>query len=163
MNTKEKLIKNWFLSLFYSGYFPKAPGTFGSVVALILGIPILYYSQETLFLLALFIGLVAIKHIDLYEKHTNSHDDKSIVIDELVGIWIAMAMIGFGVFELILSFVLFRIFDIYKPSLIGKIDREVKGGMGVVGDDALAGVLAGLTGMIILQGVFAILSLFEVV
>ncbi len=144
-----KLITDLFLSLFYSGYSPKAPGTAGSALATILGAPILYYSQESLFLLSVFIGLVAIKHIDLYEERTNTHDDKSIVIDELVGVWIAMSMIGFGLIEILAAFVLFRIFDVYKPSLIGRIDRECKGGLGVVGDDALAGVLAGITGILL--------------
>lgn len=160
MKTKQKIIKDWFLSLFYSGYSPKAPGTFGSAFALVLGAPIVYFSQETIFLLAVLIGLIAIKQIDIYEQLTHSHDDKSIVIDELVGMWITMAFIGFGILELILAFILFRIFDIYKPSLIGKIDREAKGGLGVVGDDALAGILSGIVGIMILQGYAKVLSYF---
>lgn len=149
---KHILIKHIFLSLFYSGYAPKAPGTVGSAFAAILGTPIVYYSQESLFLLSIFIGLVAIKHIDLYEARTHTHDDKSIVIDELVGVWLTMSIMGFGIKEILLAFVLFRIFDIYKPSLIGRIDRECKGGLGVVGDDALAGVLAGIVGLLLLLG-----------
>ncbi|MCX2717667.1 phosphatidylglycerophosphatase A [Helicobacter sp. MIT 21-1697] len=158
MNKRIKLIKDLFLSLFYSGYSPKAPGTAGSVVALILGAPIVYYSQETLFLLSIFIALVAIKHIDIYEQRTQTHDDKSIVIDELVGVWLAMSIVGFGVWELILAFVFFRIFDIYKPSFIGRIDKEVKGGLGVVGDDALAGILAGIVSVLVLHIAQRILS-----
>lgn len=150
---KQKLIKDLFLSLLYSGYSPKAPGTAGSALAVILGAPIVYYSQETLFLASIFVALVAIKHIDLYEAYTHTHDDKSIVIDELVGVWLAMSIIGFGVLECITAFVLFRIFDIYKPSLIGRIDRECKGGLGVVGDDALAGVVSGLVGALLLLGI----------
>lgn len=150
---KHKLIKDLFLSLFYTGYSPKAPGTMGSILAVILGAPIVYYSQETLFLLSVFVALVAIKHIDLYEERTHTHDDKTIVIDELIGVWLAMSIIGFGWIECLIAFVLFRIFDIYKPSLIGKIDRECKGGLGVVGDDALAGVLAGIVGALLLMGV----------
>ncbi|RDU60125.1 phosphatidylglycerophosphatase A family protein [Helicobacter marmotae] len=150
---KHKLIKDLFLSLFYTGYSPKAPGTMGSILAVILGAPIVYYSQETLFLLSVFVALVAIKHIDLYEERTHTHDDKTIVIDELIGVWLAMSIIGFGWIECLIAFVLFRIFDIYKPSLIGKIDRECKGGLGVVGDDALAGVLAGIVGVLLLMGV----------
>lgn len=149
---KHKLIKDLFLSLFYTGYSPKAPGTMGSILAVILGAPIVYYSQETLFLLSVFVALVAIKHIDLYEERTHTHDDKTIVIDELIGVWLAMSIIGFGWIECLIAFVLFRIFDIYKPSLIGKIDRECKGGLGVVGDDALAGVLAGIVGALLLMG-----------
>lgn len=64
-----------------------------------------------------------------------------------------MAIIGFGLIKLALAFFLFRIFDVWKPSLIGRIDREVKGGLGVVGDDALAGVMAGISGLIVLQAI----------
>ncbi|WP_197271585.1 phosphatidylglycerophosphatase A, partial [Helicobacter ailurogastricus] len=81
-----------FLTLFYSGKFPKGPGTAGSVVALFLGLPILYLSANTLFLCAILIGLIAIKQIDIYEAQTHIHDDKQIVIDELVGMWMAMAI-----------------------------------------------------------------------
>lgn len=159
MTKKQKLIKDLFLSLLYSGYCPKAPGTAGTALAVILGAPIVYYSQETLFLLSIFIALVAVKHIDIYEAHTHTHDDKSIVIDELVGVWLAMSLIGFGLVECTLAFVLFRIFDIYKPSFIGKIDRECKGGLGVVGDDALAGVIAGIVGVCVLMGVEKMLNI----
>ena len=152
MTKKQKLIKDLFLSLFYSGYSPKAPGTMGSVVALLLGLPIVYFSQESIFLLSILIGLIAIKHIDKYEETTQTHDDKSIVIDELVGMWLAMAIVGFGVAHSLLAFVFFRIFDVSKLSFIGKIDREWKGGLGVVGDDALAGILAGICSVLTLQG-----------
>ena len=158
---KQKLIKDLFLSLFYSGYSPKAPGTAGSALALILGMPIVYYSQETLFLASIFIALVAIKHIDIYEEHTQTHDDKSIVIDELGGMWLAMSIVGFGLWELILAFVFFRIFDIYKPSFIGRLDKKVKGGLGVVGDDALAGILAGIVSVLVLQIAQSIFSFFN--
>lgn len=152
MTKKQKIIKDLFLSLLYSGYSPKAPGTMGSLVALLLGLPIVYFSQESIFLLSILIGLIAMKHIDKYEAITQTHDDKSIVIDELVGMWLAMAIVGFGVAHSLLAFVFFRIFDVSKPSLIGKIDREWKGGLGVVGDDALAGILAGISSVLLLQG-----------
>lgn len=151
MSKKHTLIKDLFLSLFYSGYMKKAPGTWGSALSALLGAPIVYFSQETLLLLSIFVALVAVKHIDLYEARTHTHDDKSIVIDELVGMWLAMAIVGFGVVKIAIAFVLFRIFDITKPSLIGKLDREVKGGLGVVGDDALAGILAGIVGVLLLR------------
>ncbi|WP_053829197.1 phosphatidylglycerophosphatase A, partial [Helicobacter heilmannii] len=137
------LSRECFLTLFYAGKFPKGPGTVGSVVALFLGLPLLYLSANTLFLCAVLIGLIAIKQIDIYEEQTQSHDDKQIVIDELVGMWMAMAIAGLSWLGVIASFVFFRLFDIYKPSLIGKIDRDVKGGLGVVGDDALAGICGG--------------------
>ncbi|GAA7365241.1 phosphatidylglycerophosphatase A [Helicobacter pylori] len=134
-----------FLTLFFSGYSKKAPGTIGSLVALLLGLPILIFSANTLFLAAILIGLIAIAQIDKEEEESKIHDSSYIVIDELVGMWLAMAISGLSLAGVILSFVFFRIYDITKPSLIGKIDKEVKGGLGVVADDALAGVLAGLS------------------
>ncbi|WQW11287.1 phosphatidylglycerophosphatase A [Helicobacter pylori] len=140
-----------FLTLFFSGYSKKAPGTIGSLVALLLGLPILIFSANTLFLGAIFIGLIAIAQIDKEEEETKRHDSSYIVIDELVGMWLAMAISGLSLASVVLSFIFFRIYDITKPSLIGKIDKEVKGGLGVVADDALAGVLAGLSALLVIH------------
>ncbi|GAA6986533.1 phosphatidylglycerophosphatase A [Helicobacter pylori] len=137
-----------FLTLFFSGYSKKAPGTIGSLVALLLGLPILIFSANTLFLAAVLIGLIAIAQIDKEEEESKIHDSSYIVIDELVGMWLAMAISGLSLAGVVLSFIFFRIYDITKPSLIGKIDKEVKGGLGVVADDALAGVLAGLSALL---------------
>ncbi len=140
-----------FLTLFFSGYSKKAPGTIGSLVALLLGLPVLIFSANTLFLAAIFIGLIAIAQIDKEEEETKRHDSSYIVIDELVGMWLAMAVSGLSLAGVVLSFIFFRIYDITKPSLIGKIDKEVKGGLGVVADDALAGVLAGLSALLVIH------------
>ncbi|RKV35209.1 phosphatidylglycerophosphatase A family protein [Helicobacter pylori] len=140
-----------FLTLFFSGYSKKAPGTIGSLVALLLGLPILIFSANTLFLGAIFVGLIAIAQIDKEEEETKIHDSSYIVIDELVGMWLAMAISGLSLTGVVLSFIFFRIYDITKPSLIGKIDKEVKGGLGVVADDALAGVLAGLSALLVIH------------
>ncbi len=140
-----------FLTLFFSGYSKKAPGTIGSLVALLLGLPVLIFSANTLFLGAIFIGLIAIAQIDKEEEETKRHDSSYIVIDELVGMWLAMAISGLSLASVVLSFIFFRIYDITKPSLIGKIDKEVKGGLGVVADDALAGILAGLSALLVIH------------
>ncbi len=140
-----------FLTLFFSGYSKKAPGTIGSLVALLLGLPVLIFSANTLFLAAVLIGLIAITQIDKEEEESKIHDSSYIVIDELVGMWLAMAISGLSLVGVILSFIFFRIYDITKPSLIGKIDKEVKGGLGVVADDALAGVLAGLSVLLVIN------------
>ncbi|OOP78074.1 hypothetical protein B0X29_03135 [Helicobacter pylori] len=140
-----------FLTLFFSGYSKKAPGTIGSLVALLLGLPVLAFSANTLFLGAIFVGLIAIAQIDKEEEESKRHDSSHIVIDELVGMWLAMAISGLSLAGVILSFIFFRIYDITKPSLIGRIDKEVKGGLGVVADDALAGVLAGLSVLLVIS------------
>jgi phosphatidylglycerophosphatase A len=104
---------------------------------------------STLFLLALFISVDAIKQINIYEKEVGTHDGKEIVIDELAGMWITLSVAGVtsstDYLLFLLSFIFFRLFDIFKPSIIGKIDKKVEGGLGVMGDDIVAGIFAGLT------------------
>ncbi len=118
---------------------------------MLLGLPVLIFSANTLFLGAVFIGLIAIAQIDKEEEESKIHDSSYIVIDELVGMWLSMAISGLSLAGVVLSFIFFRIYDITKPSLIGKIDKEVKGGLGVVADDALAGVLAGLSALLVIH------------
>ncbi len=118
---------------------------------MLLGLPVLIFSANTLFLAAVLIGLIAIAQIDKEEEESKIHDSSYIVIDELVGMWLAMAISGLSLAGVVLSFIFFRIYDITKPSLIGKIDKEVKGGLGVVADDALAGVLAGLSVLLVIN------------
>ena len=141
-------MRKFFLTLGYSGLSPKAPGTVGSIVALALGLLLLnYISIITLFLLAILISAFAVKQIDIYEKEVGAHDGSEIVIDELAGMWIALGIANATSDNYIvagLAFVYFRLFDIWKPSIIGKIDRDVKGGWGVMGDDMVAGLFAGL-------------------
>lgn len=158
---------NWFfLTLFYSGHSPKAPGTVGTIVALPIGVALLmFFGSQTLFMLSILITLIAIKGIDRYEASSGIHDNQKIVIDELVGMWITLAIapgITFGLgdlgvmsnglaLQIFLSFIFFRLYDIKKPSIIGRIDREAKGGWGVMGDDILAGFAAGITTAIVWQ------------
>ena len=145
MNQK---IRKIFLTLFYSGLSPKAPGTVGTIVALVLGMIVLeFLTPITLLLGAVLITLIAIKQIDIYEKEVGEHDSKEIVIDELAGMWIAMYIAGVTADSYLLAFlafIFFRFFDIVKPSIIGTIDKKVDGGMGVMGDDVLAGFAGGL-------------------
>ena len=140
--------RKFFLTVGFSGLSPKAPGTVGSFVSLIIGLFLLEFLHvSTLFLLALLITVVAIKQIDIYENEVGAHDGKEIVIDELAGMWITLAICGINssnvLFMAPIAFIFFRLFDIWKPSFIGKIDRDVKGGLGVMGDDVLAGIAAG--------------------
>ncbi len=162
---------NWrllFLSVGGSGLSPFASGTVGSFVALPFGVAILmFFSPFTLFLLSVLITIFAIRQINIYEKESGTHDSGKIVIDELVGMWLALSLApGIKIptdnlyiyldfynpvtQQILLSFFLFRLFDVWKPSIIGKIDRDVDGGLGVMGDDILAGILAGLSSSLII-------------
>ncbi|CAE10943.1 phosphatidylglycerophosphatase A [Wolinella succinogenes] len=140
-----------FLTLGGAGLSKRAPGTVGTVVSAILALPLLYLlPASTVLMLALLVGAIAVREIDKEEQEGASHDSQEIVVDELVGTWIALSMVGFHGLGVVLAVLFFRLFDIWKPSLIGKIDQKVKGGLGVVGDDALAGFFAGLAAMILL-------------
>jgi phosphatidylglycerophosphatase A len=141
--------RKFFITVGFSGLSPKAPGTVGSFVALILGLFLLeFVHPSTLFLLSLLVTVIAVKQIDIYEKEVGIHDSSEIVIDELAGMWIALSICGLNseniLFMAPLAFIFFRLFDIYKPSVIGRIDRDVKGGLGVMGDDVIAGIFAGI-------------------
>lgn len=168
---------NWFfLTLAYSGLSPKAPGTVGTLVSLPLGVLILiYFGSSTLFLATLLISVVAIKAINNYEKISGIHDNQKIVIDELAGMWFALSVapavgVGFDqildlqngfLIQSLLSFALFRYFDITKPSIIGRIDREAKGGIGVMGDDIIAGFAAGISSALLWQAWLQIAKFFS--
>ena len=149
-------MRKLFLTLGYSGLSPKAPGTAGSVVSLILALIILnYLPVSTILYATILITIIAVKEIDKYEKDVGEHDGKEIVIDELAGMWLALGLsIIFTEIDIsntnhlliisFLSFILFRFFDIAKPSIIGKIDKNMAGGWGVMLDDILAGLFAGI-------------------
>ncbi len=157
-------LQKLFLTFGGAGLSPKAPGTVGTLASLPVGMAILYYlGMETLFMVTLAITVIGIFEINKYEKETGIHDQQHIVIDEAAGMWLAL-MIAVStaltmtypyaeVLAIVLSFAAFRLFDIWKPSTIGWIDREVKGGLGVMMDDVLAGVAGGLLTVLILMGI----------
>jgi len=129
-------------SWFGAGLMPVAPGTFGTLTALPLvivmnGIGGFY---ETLFLI--FFILIAIWSSGLSEKLLGRNDPQEVVIDEVAGFLLTMLFLPSSWLTLSLGFVLFRFFDILKPFPIRRLERKVKGGIGVVLDDLLAGIYA---------------------
>ena len=157
-------LQKLFLTFGGAGLSPKAPGTVGTLASLPVGISVLYYfGMETLFMLTLTITIIGIFEINKYENKTGMHDQQHIVIDEAAGMWLSL-MIAYStaitmsypyaeILAIIFSFATFRLFDIWKPSTIGWIDRELKGGMGVMLDDVLAGIAGGLLSVVILIGI----------
>jgi phosphatidylglycerophosphatase A len=157
-------LQKLFLTFGGAGLSPKAPGTVGTLASLPVGVAILYYfGMETLFMVTLAITIIGIFEINKYEKTTGTHDQQHIVIDEAAGMWLSL-MIAISTaitmpyayaepLAIVLSFASFRLFDIWKPSTIGWIDRELKGGMGVMLDDVLAGIAGGLLSVVILMGI----------
>ena len=143
---KEK-IAVFVASGFYSGFAKFAPGTFGTLIGSILLLAIWYSGLNihpwSILLLATstyFIGWGAINYLPDDWKH----DDQRIVIDEIAGIFVAMAFVHINTSTLILSFILFRAFDIFKPLGIRKFD-QLKSNQSVMLDDIIAGVYANVT------------------
>lgn len=156
-------MRKFFLTFGYVGCIKYAPGTFGTIAAIPFAMLVLFYiGDQTLFLLAIFLGVVGISEINKYEQITNTHDDKSIVIDEVAGVFFALSIYHSGIVGFLLSVIFFRVFDILKPSIIGKVDKKVKGGLGVMLDDVLAGFFAGLLSHIICQSLLKIDSLNDI-
>lgn len=126
---------------FGSGLSPKAPGTMGTLVAIplylaVAALPLAWYS--------LFIALTFIFGIwvcDRASKQLGVHDHPGIVWDEFVGYWITLWAVPLGWQWVLAGFVLFRLFDIAKPWPIGWLDKRVHGGLGIMIDDVVAGVM----------------------
>ena len=108
------------------------------------------------------ITIIGIVEVNKYETTSSSHDESWIVIDETAGIWLTMVISFYGISQFqnipylytlatISSFFLFRLFDIWKPSTIGWIDKNLQGGLGVMLDDTLAGFAAGFANILIFK------------
>lgn len=155
------------------GHIPFAPGTFGTIFGIILLVILTFQPRAGLFsqeaLLPIFYSLTILLYVlgawaaDVYGKRTGKEDASEIVIDEVVGMWIAVgvvipvygALLAYDkdafLYFLVLSpafllagFILFRVFDIRKPWLVGWAERHFKGGHGVMMDDVIAGVYAAI-------------------
>ena len=130
---------------FGAGLAPKAPGTAGTLVA----VPLYLLLINTLNLYA-YLGVVGAAFIlGIYlcgrtAADLGVHDHGGIVWDEFVGFWITMILVPPTWYWLLAGFVLFRCFDILKPFPIGLLDKKVQGGFGIMLDDVIAGVFAGV-------------------
>jgi phosphatidylglycerophosphatase A len=127
---------------FGSGLAPKAPGTFGTVMA----IPFYFLlAQNSLLIYGLITLIAFLVGVYLCGKTADDlgvHDHPGIVWDEFVGFWITMFAAPAGWLWLLVGFLLFRLFDIWKPWPIKLLDQKVESGLGIMIDDVLAGVYA---------------------
>jgi phosphatidylglycerophosphatase A len=127
---------------FGSGLLPKAPGTFGTLVGipfylLLQPLPLLYYATV--------VGLAFVFGIWLCDQTSRDlgvHDHSGIVWDEIVGYLVTMTVAPGNWVWLLTGFLLFRLFDIFKPWPIRWIDKRVEGGFGIMLDDLIAGLFA---------------------
>ena len=153
-----KLVKfqpNWFNPIhllafgFGSGAVPIAPGTWGTLAAVLIYWPLSQLSSDHYLLMLLVTSLMGIYICGQTAKDLGVHDHGSIVWDEFVGFWITMFAAPVGWVWVVVGFVLFRFFDIIKPWPISWIDKKITGGFGIMLDDVIAGVMAAL----VLQGI----------
>lgn len=135
-------------TVFGIGYFPQAQGTIMSAIALPLGILIAMYGGGAMglmgaSLIVLVIGILACaEHV----RETANPDPSECVVDELAGQWLASAFVAFGTVSLpafFLSFILFRVFDIWKPWPVYLAETKLHGGLAVMMDDIVAALMAG--------------------
>lgn len=125
---------------FFAGYLPYAPGTYGTVLSGL--IYLLVFPSDTLAricILALSVP-AAVFLSGSAEKVLGKKDDRRIVIDEVVGFWLVLAFVPRSLKIGLAAFVLFRVFDAYKPRFVRKIEK-LPAGLGVVGDDIAAALL----------------------
>lgn len=132
-----------FLALgFGSGLAPKAPGTFGTLAAIPLVILSADLSTLHYALLVLLLSVIGIYLCDYTAKAVDVHDHPAIVWDEIVGLFITMFMVPLTWQTILVGFILFRVFDIFKPWPISWLDKHCHGGFGIMIDDIVAGLAA---------------------
>jgi phosphatidylglycerophosphatase A len=148
-----RVLATWF----YCGYTPKAPGTAGSLAAVIIAWLLHEYAGVSPWgfaILALALLGPAIWSADVTARETRLKDPQIVVVDEVVGQWIAIAGASFGKGGIdwhavidwktwCAAFVLFRVFDMWKPPPVRQLE-QIRGGAGIVLDDVMAGIYAAL-------------------
>jgi phosphatidylglycerophosphatase A len=148
LTTLARLIATWF----YCGLAPVAPGTAGSIAAIAIAWALNNYfgvSPLAIAGLGVLLAIPGVWAADVTAKSSGKKDPQIVVVDEVVGQWITMA----GAMSLsatplswktwLLALALFRIFDVWKPPPVRQLER-LPGGLGIVADDAMAGVYAAL-------------------
>ena len=172
-----------FATAFHAGWMRPMPGTWGSLFAVWLLVGLIFAPKETslsagMIPIILFAATILVIPLgtwasELYVRHTKKEDPSEVVIDEVAGIFVAASVVAAGFIALVMSdavtftpflflwpaylaviFLLFRIFDITKPWIIGRADRNIKGGWGIMADDLLAGLAAGLVFWLIFAAMY---------
>jgi phosphatidylglycerophosphatase A len=137
----------WIAIGFGSGLSPVAPGTVGSLVALLPWLALRELSA-LYYVIAVFVAFaIGVWACSWVVRALRISDPSIAVWDEFVGLWIALAplvLIPASAWWILVGFILFRIFDIWKPFPISWADRNIDGGLGVMLDDVIAGIYAAI-------------------
>lgn len=143
----------WIATALGAGLSPKAPGTAGSLVALLPWWFLLRDLSPGIYLAVLIAGFVlGVWACEVSDRRLGMHDQGALVWDEVIGMWITLFAAPLHWWWIVVGFALFRLFDIWKPWPVSWADRRVHGGLGVMLDDVVAGVYA----LIVLQLVAAL-------
>jgi phosphatidylglycerophosphatase A len=138
-----RLLATWF----YLGYVPKGPGTAGSLGAILIAWPLAHYfgfGRWAIGLMGILLIAPAVWVADITARELKSKDPQIVVIDEVVGQWMTYAgAVTLNWKSWLLGFLLFRAFDMTKPPPVRQLEN-LRGGAGIVLDDAMAGVYAAL-------------------
>ncbi|AMN50681.1 phosphatidylglycerophosphatase A [Psychrobacter sp. P2G3] len=154
-----------------SGLPRRAPGTWGTVGGLIIAIPLLSLGFVPFLIITILSCIIGIWICGRTSELMQGHDDPHIVWDEWAGIWITLLPFSYmgltaanfwqdisqslSIIALIVAFVLFRFFDIIKPPPIGWADKKVAGGLGIMLDDIIAGIMAAVVWIFVMLGMLA--------
>lgn len=137
-------------SVFFVGYLPFAPGTFGSMVGVGLFYLLKGASQPTYFLVIICVTVLGLVTSGRVEKLLNKKDPSCIVIDEVMGMLIALSFMPYNLKIIILGFLIFRILDTLKPFPVGRI-QDLRGSVGVMADDLVAGIYTNIVLQVIIK------------
>ncbi len=133
----------WICTGFGSGLAPRAPGTVGSLVALLPWWFALRHLEPRTYLIVVIIAFaIGVLAGTWLVARTRISDPSMFVWDEFVGLWIALFVAPAGWLWMLAGFALFRLFDIWKPWPVSWADRHIHGGMGIMLDDVFAGIYA---------------------
>lgn len=151
-----------------SGLPRRAPGTWGTVGGLIVAIPLLSLGFIPFLIITIISCIIGIWICGRTSELMQGHDDPHIVWDEWAGMWITLLPFSYtgitvanfwqdisqslSIIALVIAFVLFRFFDIIKPPPIGWADKKVSGGLGIMLDDIIAGVMAAAIWIVVMIG-----------
>lgn len=123
----------------YSGYIKFAPGTFGTLVAIPIFLIFLKLSIIGKFFIFLVLFIGGLISSEYYEKYKGEKDPKEVVIDEIAAYYFVLMFVNYSLVNLFITFVLFRIFDIFKFYPTKEVEK-IGGGSGVMFDDMIAAI-----------------------
>ncbi len=142
LNFKFLISNFWhFLALgFGFGMTPKAPGTFGTTLAFPIFLIIAPLSKELQILFVTTLFFLSLRACEITSSNLKIKDPSSIVIDEIVAMLLILICIDMSLLNFVIAFILFRFFDIKKPFPINWVDKNIKGGLGIMLDDIVAAI-----------------------